>query len=126
MGSLLPTTGSLAEEIIRAVFMAAREDGRVRPVSSSELQGIEIAVSIPGPLKRIGGTAALSPARLGLMVRCGSRTALLLPGEAGSAEWQLDECRRKAGLPAGSRVEMFVFPAVTLTRSPERGREARR
>lgn len=123
MGTLTPTTDSLAEEIMRAAAMAARFDHRVAPPSLSEWEALDVCVTIPGPLKRVHSTAGLSPSRLGLFVRCGSRSALLLPGEALSPCWQVDECFRKAGIKKGSRVEMFVFPAVTLGKPPEKREE---
>jgi|GEM_PF-1687790 len=123
MGTLTPTTGSLAQEILKATVMAARLDRRVAPLLPSEWEALDVCVSIPGPLKRVHSIAGLSPGRLGLFVRCGSRSALLLPGEALSSRWQVDECFRKAGIKKGSRVEMFVFPAVTLGKSPEKREE---
>jgi AMMECR1 domain-containing protein len=123
MGTLTPTTDSLAEEILKAAALAARFDRRVAPLTPSEWEALDVSVTIPGPLKRVHSIAELSPGRLGLFVRCGSRSALLLPGEALSPRWQVDECFRKAGIKAGSRVEMFVFPAVTLGKPPEKREE---
>ncbi|MFH0802317.1 MAG: AMMECR1 domain-containing protein [bacterium] len=123
MGTLTPTTASLAQEILKAAAMAVRSDRRVAPLLPSEWEALDVCVTIPGPLKRVHSTAGLSPARLGLLVRCGFRSALLLPGEALSPRWQVDECFRKAGIKKGSRVEMFVFPAVTLGKPPEKREE---
>lgn len=123
MGTLSPTTASLAEEIMQAAAMAARFDRRVAPLSPSEWEALDVSVTIPGPLKRVHSTAYLHPGRLGLLIRCGSRSALLLPGEALSSRWQVDECFRKAGIKKGSRVEMFVFPAVTFGKPPEKREE---
>jgi AmmeMemoRadiSam system protein A len=85
---------------------AAREDPRFAPVSPSELDDLDIEVSVLGPLEQIDPFAAdaIVIGRHGLVVEQGRRRGLLLPQVA--TEWNMDRetflghtCA-KAGLPA--------------------------
>jgi uncharacterized protein (TIGR00296 family) len=112
MGTLTPTQPTVAQEIMRSAILAATQDGRHRCVRLSDMKDIRFYVSIPGPLTRVSSESQLNPMKLGLLVRKGSRYALLLPGEAKTARYQVEECMRKAGIPSGAHVEMFTFPTV--------------
>lgn len=114
MGTLNPTQPSLAQEIMRSAILAATQDTRHRSVRLKDLDGLRFIVSVPGKLTRVTSAAQLQPEKLGLLVRRGSRSALLLPGEARTAVYQLEECRRKAGIPKSGDVEMFTFPTLTF------------
>jgi AMMECR1 domain-containing protein len=50
--------------------------------------------------------------REGLLLRSGDRSAVILPGEAKTADWALREARRKAGLTPKDRAQLLSFPAV--------------
>lgn len=114
MGTIQPATSSVAEEIIRSAILAATADPCHRPISSREVDQLKFTISIVGKLRRVESESELEPGRLGLLVRRGSRSALLLPGEALTARWQIYKCKLKAGIDQDKRVEMFVFPTVTL------------
>jgi AmmeMemoRadiSam system protein A len=97
---------SLAEEVARVAMSAAREDPRFAPVGPSELDDLDIEVSVLGPLEPIDPFAvdAIVIGRHGLVVEQGWRRGLLLPQVA--TEWNMDRetflghtCA-KAGLPA--------------------------
>lgn len=112
MGTLQPREADLKREIIRSALLAASNDPWHNPIAVGELSGLKYIISIPGPLRRAKSSADLDPANLGLLVRSGNRSALLLPGEALTPQWQVYECKRKAGIPQNERVEMFVFETV--------------
>ena len=97
---------SLAEEIARVAVSAAREDPRFEPVKASELDDLDIEVSVLGPLEEIDprDPDAIVIGRHGLVVEQGRRRGLLLPQVAPEWGWNRDEflahtCT-KAGLPA--------------------------
>lgn len=113
-GRLDPGGGSLAEMVIEAAHGAARLDVRNRPISPGELREMDLIVSLVGPTEPIEGTGALDPWTMGLLVRADSRSAVLLPGEARTARWQVAESRRKAGIAPSEPVQMFRFPTITL------------
>jgi len=114
MGTIHPGEKNLAHEIIRSSILAATADPWHSPISVGELPDLKYIISIPGNMKRVRSSAELNPATLGLLVRRGNRSALLLPGEALTAEWQIYECKRKAGIPQNERVDMFVFETVVF------------
>ena len=109
---------SLAEEIARVAVSAAREDPRFEPVKASELDDLDIEVSVLGPLEEIDprDPSAVVIGRHGLVVEQGRRRGLLLPQVAPEWGWDRDQflahtCT-KAGLPAdawknGAKVYRF-------------------
>jgi uncharacterized protein len=109
---------SLAEEVARVAISAALEDPRFSPVRPSELDDLDVEVSVLGPLEPIdpADPSAIEIGRHGLVVEQGARRGLLLPQVA--TEWNMDResflahtCA-KAGLPVdcwqrGARVYRF-------------------
>lgn len=114
MGTMEPREKNLGLEIIRSANMAAAMDPWHKPLRESDLPKLKYIVSIPGTPKQITSSAQLNPAKLGLLVRKGKRSALLLPGEALTPEWQVYQCKIKAGIPQNEKVEMYIFETVTF------------
>ena len=109
----------LAEEVARVAVSAAREDPRFQPLRAAELDGLDVEVSVLGPLERIDASdpAAIVIGRHGLVVEQGARRGLLLPQVATEWNWGREEFLAqtciKAGLPAdawrhGATVYRFV------------------
>jgi AmmeMemoRadiSam system protein A len=96
---------SLAEEIARVAVSAARKDPRFQPVSASELDGLDVEVSVLGPLEPIDplDPGAIVVGTHGLVVEQGARRGLLLPQVATEWNWGREEFLAqtcvKAGLP---------------------------
>jgi AmmeMemoRadiSam system protein A len=109
----------LAEEVARVAVSAALEDPRFAAVTPSELDDLDVEVSVLGPLEPIDplDPSAIEIGRHGLVVEHGPRRGLLLPQVA--TEWKMDRetflahtCA-KAGLPAdcwtrGAKVYRFA------------------
>ena len=109
----------LAEEVARVAVCAAREDPRFEPVRASELDEIDVEVSVLGPLEEIDPSdpAAIVVGVHGLVVERGYRRGLLLPQVATELNWDreafLAHTCLKAGLPAdawrsGAKVYRFA------------------
>ncbi len=109
---------SLAEEITRVAVSAAREDPRFEPLRVTELEDLEIEISVLGPLEPIDqhDPATIEIGRHGLVVEHGYRRGLLLPQVATEWGWDREEFLSqtcvKAGLPPdawrrGARVYRF-------------------
>lgn len=109
----------LAEEIARVAVSAAMEDPRFAPVAPAELEGLDVEVSVLGPLEPIdpADPAAVEIGRHGLVVEQGDRRGLLLPQVATERGWDreqfLAQTCAKAGLPAdcwrrGAKVYRFA------------------
>jgi uncharacterized protein len=115
----LECRASLAEEVARVAVCAAREDPRFDPVRPSELDEIDVEVSVLGPLEHIDpfDPAAIVIGLHGLVVERGYRRGLLLPQVATEWDWDcetfLAHTCLKAGLPAdawrsGAKVYRFA------------------
>lgn len=113
-GRMDPGGSSLAEMVVEAAHGAARLDVRNRPIAPGELRAVNLIVSLVGPAEPVESIAAVDPWTMGLLVRADTRSAVLLPGEARTARWQLAESRRKAGIAPSEPVQMFRFPTLTL------------
>jgi uncharacterized protein len=86
----LECRGALPEEVARVAVSAACEDPRFTPVRESELDDLDVEVSVLGPLEQIDPSDpdAIVIGRHGIVVEQGARRGLLLPQVA--AEWQMD------------------------------------
>jgi AmmeMemoRadiSam system protein A len=115
IGTFLPTRPNLAEEIIENAVSAATRDPRFPPVSSAELEELEVSVDILTPPEPVSGPRELDPRRYGVLVRSGSRSGLLLPDLEGvdTVEEQLAIVLRKAGISPAENYRLFRF---TVTR----------
>lgn len=115
----LDCRGPLAEEVARVAVSAALADPRFSPVRPSEIDDLDVEVSVLGPLEPIDphDPSAIEIGRHGLVVEQGPRRGLLLPQVA--AEGKMDRetflahtCA-KAGLPVdcwrrGAKVYRFA------------------
>jgi len=98
----------LVDEVARVAVSAARDDPRFEPLRAAELDGLDVEVSVLGPLEEIDphDAAAIVIGRHGLVVEQGGRRGLLLPQVATEWGWERDQflaqtCA-KAGLPLDS------------------------
>ena len=109
----------LAEEVARVAVCAAHEDPRFEPVRPSELEEIDVEVSVLGPLEEIDpfDPGAIVIGVHGLVVERGYRRGLLLPQVATEWGWDretfLAHTCAKAGLPAdawrnGAKIYRFA------------------
>ena len=95
----------LADEVARVAVSAAQEDPRFSPVAPSELDDLDVEVSVLGPLEPIDpcDPAAFEIGAHGLVVEQGRRRGLLLPQVATEWGWDretfLAQTCIKAGLP---------------------------
>lgn len=111
IGTFQPTEPNIAGEIIRNAIAAATRDPRFPPVEPEELGRLEYSVDVLTPPERVDDLDSLDPKRYGVIVQAGSRRGLLLPDLEGvdSVAMQIDIARRKAGIPAGTPVELYRF-----------------
>jgi uncharacterized protein len=109
----------IGEEVARVAVSAANEDPRFAPLAASELDDLDVEVSILGPLEPIDpfDTGAITIGLHGLVVEQGRRRGLLLPQVATEWGWDRDtflaQTCVKAGLPpdawrSGAKVYRFA------------------
>lgn len=100
IGTISPTTSSIADEIIRNAISAGTEDPRFPPVTEEELSRLEYSVDVLGKAEKIESLDDLDPVRYGVIVTKGHRRGLLLPNLEGinTVEEQVSIALRKAGI----------------------------
>ncbi len=116
IGSLHPVA-PLYQAVSSNAISAAFHDPRFHPLAAGELDGIEIEISVMGPIESVANSEEIMVGRDGLIVSHGRNAGLLLPQVATEYGWDRDTFLRqtcvKAGLPpdtwraAGCRIEKF-------------------
>ncbi len=115
IGTIGPTTQSVAEEIIQNAVSAAAHDPRFSPVEENELDDLTISVDVLGEAEPIESEKELDPKRYGVIVRKGSRSGLLLPDLEGvdTVTEQVRIAKQKAGIsPREKDVELERFEVI--------------
>ncbi len=114
IGTILPVTGSVAEEILRNAVSACSQDPRFQPVRPEELPYLEIIVDVLGEPETIGGPEDLDVKRYGVIVSKGGRRGLLLPDLDGvdTVEEQIAIAKRKAGIGEAETVRLERFEVI--------------
>lgn len=113
IGTFLPTTDSVAEEIIRNAIEAGIDDPRFGPVEEEELLDIDFSVDVlsePEPAEK----DELNPKEYGVIVASGRKRGLLLPDLEGvdSVEEQLSIALQKAGIRASEDYNIEKFKVI--------------
>ena len=114
IGTISPTRGSLAEEIIQNAVSASTCDPRFAPIRPEELPLLEISVDVLGAPEDIASEAELDVKRYGVIVSHGRRRGLLLPDLEGvdTAAQQVSIARQKAGIGPEEPVQLQRFEVV--------------
>ena len=114
IGTIEPTTGSVAQEIIRNAVSASTQDPRFDPITEDELKWLEINVDVLGKPEKITSMDELDVKRYGVIVSCGFRRGLLLPDLEGvdTPEQQISIAMQKGGIKAGEKYTLERFEVI--------------
>ncbi len=114
IGTISPTTDSIAEEIVQNAISSGLEDPRFNPVSKKELSKLEYSVDVLGDAEPISSLEELDPKRYGVIVSLGKRRGLLLPNLEGinTAKEQVDIALKKAGISINEKYNMERFEVI--------------
>jgi AmmeMemoRadiSam system protein B/AmmeMemoRadiSam system protein A len=102
---------------VQAALDAAQRDPRFEPVEASELDRIEVEVTVLSPRHRVAGPEEIRIGTHGIVLEKGDKAALFLPQVAPQNGWSLEETlaalSKKAGLPPdgwkeGARLSVFT------------------
>ena len=117
IGTIAPTTGNLAEEIIQNAVSASTRDPRFPPIRSEELADLEINVDVLGEPEDIRSESELDVKRYGVIVTSGMRRGLLLPDLEGvdTVAEQVLIAKQKAGIRPNENVSLQRFEVVRHT-----------
>ena len=115
IGTIAPTTGSVAEEIIQNAVSAGTKDYRFPQVAYEELPYLEYSVDVLGEPEEIDSSDQLDVKKYGLIVTKGRKRGLLLPDLEGvdTIEDQIMITKQKAGIdPDDEDVKMERFRVI--------------
>lgn len=93
--------GTLYENVIAMTKAAACRDRRMKPVRQSELDKINIDISILSPLKAMDDPLSLEIGKYGLHISHGTRHGILLPQVATEYRWNITTFLEQTCLKAG-------------------------
>ena len=116
----------LYETVAEAAIAAATRDPRFRQVNLSEMQELEIEISVLTPLQSLERIEDLEIGLHGLYIKHGEHSGLLLPQVATAHNWNrtefLQQTCKKAQLPdeawQDSETEIYLFSSQVLGRRP--------
>lgn len=116
IGTIEPTTDSIAEEIRRNAVASATQDPRFPPVQADELDSLDISVDILHTPEEIEDFGDLDPERYGVIVtsETGLRRGLLLPRLEGIDDpvTQVNIALRKGGISPREPYKMERFEVI--------------
>lgn len=110
IGTIEPTTQSVAEEIIRNSLSAALNDPRFQPLRKYELMDVDISVDLLYPAEKTT-FENLDPKNYGVIVSSGYKKGLLLPNLEGvdTAKQQVEIAMNKGGITNLESYELERF-----------------
>ena len=121
----------LGKVVARCAVAACSSDPRFPPITATELEHIDIEISLLGPLEPIAAPQDVEVGRHGLVVESGWHRGLLLPQVATEWSWDaeafLAHTCHKAGLPRDAwkhGAKLWRFEAEVFGEGRE-GRKAR-
>ena len=117
IGTIFPTTGSVAQEIIQNAVSAATQDPRFDPITKDELKWLEINVDILGKPEKIASISELDVKRYGVIVSHGYKRGLLLPDLEGvdTPQQQVEIAMNKGGIRKGEPYTLERFEVIRHT-----------
>ena len=115
IGTILPATFCVAQEIIDNAVSASTRDPRFDPITPEELDYLEINVDVLSEPEKIDSPDQLDVKKYGVIVTSGQRRGLLLPDLDGvdTVDQQIRIAMRKAGIAEGEDISLERF---TVTR----------
>jgi len=107
----------LAETVRENACNASTEDPRFPPVQPSELDDIDIEISVMSPLRKIGSPEEVVAGKHGVVLKKGYNQGVFLPQVATEQGWDRETFLKNLGLKAGldaeayKTAELLVFTA---------------
>ncbi len=115
------TNDPLYMTVQEMAIASATQDTRFKPVTASELDAIQIEISVLSPMKRIESEKEIILGKHGIYIRKGGRSGTFLPQVATETGWSLEEflghCSRdKAGLgwDGWKSAELYIYTALVF------------
>lgn len=110
-GTINAQEGNLVAGTIVTCEQALTKEYRYPPIRKSELAALKCQVTVVEKIEPVSKHASLNPLIDGLMVRTGSKAAVLLPGEASDPHYQVMQCKVKAGITPQEPCQIYRMRA---------------
>ncbi|PKP23207.1 MAG: TIGR00296 family protein [Bacteroidetes bacterium HGW-Bacteroidetes-21] len=118
IGQFRPSV-SLCELIIDLAISSSAFDHRFPPVSASELDEIDIEISVLTPMRKIDDINAIELGKHGIYIVKGNQSGTFLPQVATETGWTLEEflghcARDKAGIgwDGWKKADIYIYEAI--------------
>jgi len=112
----------LYEVVQQMAVASSTQDSRFEPVKKSELEDIEIEISVLTPMIKINSIDEIQLGKHGIYISKGYRTGTFLPQVATETGWSLEEflghcARDKAGIgwDGWKDADIFIYEAVVFS-----------
>jgi len=114
IGTIAPTTESIAQEIIQNAISAGLTDTRFDQVKADELPYIDYKVDVLSAPEQIADSSELDVTRYGVIVTSGYKRGLLLPNLDGitTVEEQIRIAKQKAGINDTETIRLERFEVI--------------
>ena len=114
IGTIAPTTGCVAQEIIDNAISASSRDPRFSPIREEELPYLDISVDVLGEAEEIKSKEELDVKRYGVIVSSGMRRGLLLPDIDGvdTIDQQVSIALQKGGIDEDEPYKLERFEVI--------------
>jgi len=114
VGTISPSTESVASEIIQNAVSAGLSDNRFEPVNESELPYLTYKVDVLAKPEPISEPSQLDIERYGVIVTSGFKRGLLLPNLDGidTVDDQIMIAKNKAGISSEEKVKLERFEVI--------------
>lgn len=110
-GSMYPQYPNLVVGAVYTTESALSKEYRYKKIRANEWQLLKPQVTVVRAVEPIGSMRDQNPLMNGLMVRAGGKSAVILPGEAIDAHYQLVMCKLKAGIPSTQTCQIYRIKA---------------
>ena len=106
-GTIEPLYANLVEGTIKTTTLALASEYRYSPLRAAEIKDLKPQVTVVKKVVPISNLHGLNPALDGLMVRLGTKTGVILPGEASDPYYELMLCKVKARIAPGKSCQLY-------------------
>lgn len=114
IGTILPTTNCIAEEIINNAISASTKDPRFSAITKEELPWLELSVYILKKPEYISDLKKLNPQKYGVIVTSGYKKGVLLPDLDGidTIEQQINIAKQKGNINPNEQIKLQRFEVI--------------
>lgn len=110
-GSINAQYPNLVVGTVYTTEAAISKEYRYKKVKANEWQYLKPQVTVIRSVEALNSMGEQNPMLYGLMVRTGTKAAVILPGEATDAHYQLMMCKVKAGIASNQPCQIYRIKA---------------